>query len=89
MGDIGTHAAHHCGSDISGYITELCADLHIMVEGRALDDGDVLRTFFNNGANGVLTATQVAAREENPLKIRVYGEKADWNGHSRNPIHCL
>ncbi|HEY0897356.1 MAG TPA: Gfo/Idh/MocA family oxidoreductase, partial [Sphingobacteriaceae bacterium] len=35
---------------------------------------------FDNGANGVLMASQVAAGEENALKIRVYGENGglEW-----------
>jgi predicted dehydrogenase len=46
MGDICTHAAH-LAEYISGLkITHLCADLNIMVEGRALDDdGNVLLKF--------------------------------------------
>jgi len=39
MGDIGTHAAHLAEYVTGLKITQLCADLNIMVEGRALDDG--------------------------------------------------
>ena len=88
MGDIGTHAAH-LAEYISGLqIAELCADLHIMVEGRALDDDGNVLLRFNNGANGVLMATQVAAGEENPLKIRVYGEKGglEWAQQEPNTL---
>src|SRR5258708_36552969 len=48
MGDIGTHAAH-LAEYISGLqIKQLCADLSIMVEGRALDDdGNVFLRFAN------------------------------------------
>jgi len=80
MGDIGTHAAH-LAEYISGLqITQLCADLQIMVPGRALDDDGNVLLRFNNGATGVLMASQVAAGEENALKIRVYGEKGgiEW-----------
>ena len=80
MGDIGTHAAH-LAEYISGLkITKLCADLNIMVEGRALDDDGNVLLRFDNGAAGVLMASQVAAGEENALKIRVYGEKGgiEW-----------
>ena len=80
MGDIGTHAAN-LAEYISGLeITELCADLNTMVEGRALDDDGNILLHFNNGATGVLMASQVAAGEENALKIRVYGEKGglEW-----------
>jgi predicted dehydrogenase len=80
MGDIGTHAAH-LAEYVSGLkITKLCADLNIVVEGRALDDDGAVLLKFDNGASGVLVATQVAAGEENALKIRVYGEKGgiEW-----------
>ncbi|MDP4128622.1 MAG: Gfo/Idh/MocA family oxidoreductase [Bacteroidota bacterium] len=88
MGDIGTHAAH-LAEYISGLkITRLCADLSIMVEGRALeDDGNVLLK-FDNGAAGVLMASQVAAGEENSLKIRIYGEKGglEWAQQEPNTL---
>lgn len=80
MGDIGTHAAH-LAEYISGLkITKLCADLNIMVPGRALDDDGNVLLRFDNGANGVLMASQVAAGEENALRIRIYGEKGgiEW-----------
>jgi predicted dehydrogenase len=80
MGDIGTHAAH-LSEYITGLkITHLCADLNILVEGRALDDDGNVLLKFDNGAAGVLMASQVAAGEENALKIRVYGEKGgiEW-----------
>ena len=71
MGDIGTHAAHLSEYITGLQITELCADLNIMVEGRALDDDGNVLLKLNNGAAGVLMASQVAAGEENALKIRV------------------
>ena len=80
MGDIGTHAAH-LAEYISGLkISQLCADLSIFVPGRALDDDGNVLLRFDNGATGVLTASQVAAGEENALKIRVYGENGgiEW-----------
>ncbi|MFN5360539.1 MAG: Gfo/Idh/MocA family protein [Bacteroidota bacterium] len=88
MGDIGTHAAH-LAEYISGLqITQLCADLQIMVPGRALDDDGNVLLRFNNGATGVLMASQVAAGEENALKIRVYGEKGgiEWAQQEPNTL---
>jgi predicted dehydrogenase len=80
MGDIGTHAAH-LAEYVSGlHITHLCADLQTFVEGRHLDDDGNVLLKFNNGATGVLIASQVAAGEENAIRLRVYGEKGgiDW-----------
>ncbi|MFI5194249.1 MAG: Gfo/Idh/MocA family protein [Chitinophagales bacterium] len=88
MGDIGTHAAH-LAEYISGLrITRLCADLNIMVEGRALDDDGNVLLKFDNGAAGVLMASQVAAGEENALKIRLYGEKGglEWAQQEPNTL---
>ncbi len=88
MGDIGTHAAH-LAEYISGLkITKLCADLNTVVEGRTLDDdGNVLLRFENN-VNGVLVASQIAAGEENALKIRIYGEKGgiEWAQQEPNTL---
>jgi predicted dehydrogenase len=88
MGDIGTHAAHLAEYITGLKITHLCADLNIMVEGRALDDDGNVLLKFDNGAAGVLMASQVAAGEENALKIRVYGEKGglEWAQHEPNTL---
>ncbi len=88
MGDIGTHAAH-LAEYISGLkITQLCADLQTFVDGRALDDDGNVLLRFDNGATGVLTASQVAAGEENALKIRVYGEEGglEWAQQEPNTL---
>lgn len=80
MGDIGTHAAH-LAEYISGLkITELNASLNIVVDGRMLDDDGAVLLRFEEGATGTLIASQVAAGEENALKIRVYGEEGslEW-----------
>lgn len=89
MGDIGTHAAHLAEYITGLQITELCADLQIKVEGRMLDDDGNVLLRFNNGANGVLMASQVAAGEENALKIRVYGEKGGLEWHQMEPNTLL
>jgi predicted dehydrogenase len=88
MGDIGTHAAHLAEYITGLKISKLCADLNIMVEGRALDDDGNVLLKFDNGAAGVLMASQVAAGEENALKIRVYGEKGgiEWAQQEPNTL---
>ncbi len=88
MGDIGTHAAHLAEYITGMKITRICADLNVMVEGRALDDDGNVLLKFENGAAGVLMASQVAAGEENALKIRVYGEKGgiEWAQQEPNTL---
>ena len=80
MGDIGTHA-----ENLAEYITgleieEICADISTLVEGRMLDDDGSVLLRYNNGARGILFASQICAGEENNLRIRVYGEKGglEW-----------
>lgn len=80
MGDIGTHAAH-LAEYVSGLkITQLCANLNIIVEGRRLDDDGNVLLRFEEGASGILVASQIAAGEENNLTLRIYGEKGglEW-----------
>ena len=88
MGDIGTHAAHLAEYITGLKITHLCADLNIMVTGRALDDDGNVLLKFDNGAAGILTASQIAAGEENALRIRVYGEKGglEWAQQEPNTL---
>jgi predicted dehydrogenase len=80
MGDIGTHAENLAEYITGLHITKLCADLNTFVPGRRLDDDGNVLLEFNNGAKGILFATQIAAGEENNLKIRIYGTKAglEW-----------
>ncbi len=88
MGDIGTHA-HQLAEYITGLkVTELCAELNVFVPNRMLDDDGAALLRFENGAKGVLIATQVAAGEENALKIRVYGEKGglEWSQMEPNTL---
>jgi predicted dehydrogenase len=88
MGDIGTHAANLAEYVTGSQITKLCADLNVVVEGRALDDDGNVLLKFENGANGVLVASQIAAGEENALKIRVYGENGgiEWRQEEPNTL---
>jgi predicted dehydrogenase len=88
MGDIGTHAFNMAEYVTGLEVTKLCADLNIMVEGRLLDDDGAVFLKFNNGASGVLMASQIAAGEENCIKIRVYGEKGglEWKQEDANTL---
>ncbi|MGC4102049.1 Gfo/Idh/MocA family protein [Ferruginibacter sp.] len=88
MGDIGTHA-FNLAEYISGLqVTAICSNLNIVVPGRLLDDDGAALLKFNNGATGVLMATQIAAGEENNVKIRVYGEKGglEWKQEDANSL---
>lgn len=85
MGDIGTHA-----ENLAEYITglkiqKLCADISTIVDGRLLDDDGNVLLRFDNGARGILFASQISVGEENSLNIRVYGEKAGLEWHQMQP----
>ncbi|WP_347156900.1 Gfo/Idh/MocA family protein [Pontibacter chitinilyticus] len=88
MGDIGTHA-FNLAEYVSGLeVSKLCADINVVVEGRQLDDDGAVLLKFENGASGVLFATQIAAGEENNIKIRVYGERGgiEWQQADANSL---
>lgn len=88
MGDIGTHAFNLAEYVTGLEVTHLCANINTVVEGRLLDDDGAAFLKFNNGATGVLMATQIAAGEENNVKIRVYGEKGgiEWKQEDANTL---
>ncbi|HEY0356626.1 MAG TPA: Gfo/Idh/MocA family oxidoreductase [Flavisolibacter sp.] len=89
MGDIGTHA-FNLAEYISGLqVTQVCADINIVVEGRKLDDDGAVLLKFNNGASGVLVASQVLSGEENDLAIKIYGEKGGMEWRHAHPNSLL
>jgi predicted dehydrogenase len=85
IGDIGTHAANLAEYITGSNITEICAMLNAVVKGRMIDDDSSMLLKFDNGATGILLATQVAAGEENNLNIRVYGEKGGLEWKQMDP----
>lgn len=88
MGDIGTHA-FHLAEYISGRkVEKICAAINIVVEGRMLDDDGAVLLEFDNGASGVLIASQVLSGAENTLSIQVYGEKGglEWKHSDPNSL---
>ena len=85
MGDIGTHA-ENLAEYITGLkITEICADLTTFVKGRRLDDDGNCLIRFNNGARGILHASQISIGEENGFAIWIYGEKKSLEWRQENP----
>ncbi|MEM8966192.1 MAG: Gfo/Idh/MocA family oxidoreductase [Bacteroidota bacterium] len=85
MGDIGTHAENLAEFITGLQIKEMCADLTSFGEGRTLDDDGNILLRFDNGARGVLHASQIAAGEVNDLNIRVHGEKGGLEWHQHTP----
>lgn len=88
LGDIGTHA-FQLGEHVTGLKVEaLSADVTTHVAGRMLDDDVNVLLRFAEGARGTLRATQVAAGEENGLRIRIHGETGglEWSQMEPNTL---
>ncbi|WP_305007181.1 Gfo/Idh/MocA family protein [Hymenobacter aranciens] len=88
MGDIGTHAFNLLEYVTGLRVEQLCADIRAVVPGRQLDDDGAVLLQLSEGVSGVLIATQVAAGEENNLRLRVYGELGglDWQQADNNTL---
>jgi predicted dehydrogenase len=88
IGDIGTHAFHLI-EYISGLkVTAINATLRTVVPGRRLDDDCNAFLRMNNGAEGSLACSQIAAGEMNELRVRIYGEKGclEWRHQDANRL---
>ena len=85
VGDIGTHAAHLAGFVTGLELQAVCAELSTFVDGRALDDNAQMLLRYAGGAKGMLWASQVAAGNENGLRLRVYGDKAGLSFCQEDP----
>jgi len=85
MADIGTHAQNLIEYVCGLKITEVNADLATFVEGRTLDDDGSVLLRFNNGARGLIFASEVSTGEENNFIIKVYGDKAALEWHEQTP----
>lgn len=85
VGDIGSHA-----ENLAEYITglkmkEICSDITSFVSGRELEDDANILIHYENGARGVLIASQISVGDENALTIRVYGTDASLKWEQEHP----
>jgi predicted dehydrogenase len=85
MGDIGVHAFNLAELVTGLRTTELCADLSSVVSGRVLDDDGAAFLRFDNGARGVLVASQICTGDENDLRLRVYGDAGSLEWRQQEP----
>lgn len=84
-GDIGTHA-FNLANFVSGLSLEaLAADLQAFVPGRRVDDNGHVLLRYQGGARGMLWCSQVAAGQENGLRLRIFGTKAGLEWEQENP----
>ena len=88
LGDIGTHA-FQLAEHVSGLRVEaVSAEVSTHVPGRRLDDDVSALLRFAGGARGSLIASQVAAGEENGLRLRVHGTRGglEWSQMEPNTL---
>lgn len=86
-GDIGTHA-FNLANFVSGLrVEELAADLQAFVPDRRVDDNAHVMLRYSGGARGMLWCSQVAAGQENGLRLRIFGTKAGIEWEQENPNH--
>jgi predicted dehydrogenase len=88
IGDIGVHAFQLAEFVTGLKVTRLFADLAAVVPARALDDDCSILLRFDNGARGVLLASQIEVGELNGLRIRCYGDRGGlvWRQESPNDL---
>ncbi|QKJ36576.1 MULTISPECIES: Gfo/Idh/MocA family protein [unclassified Pseudomonas] len=89
IGDIGTHAFSLAEFVADQPIEQICAALGTHIPGRQLDDDAAMLLRMAGGASGVLIASQVCAGEENPLKIRLYGDKGGLEWRQEEPASLI
>jgi predicted dehydrogenase len=85
MGDIGVHAFNLAEFVTGLAVTRLCAQLNSIVPDRVLDDDGTALLEFDNGARGVLTASQICTGDENDLRLAVYGDAGSLEWRQQDP----
>ena len=87
LGDIGTHAFQLLRFVTGLRAASVSAELSTFVQGRRVDDNVQAMLRFENGARGMIWASQVAPGHENGLKLRVYGEKGGLEWVQADPTY--
>jgi predicted dehydrogenase len=85
FGDIGVHAFNLAEYATGRKVTAMSASLQSVVAGRVLDDDGAAMLRFDEGASGVLVASQVCTGDENDVRLRIYGERASLEWRQMEP----
>ena len=88
VADIGTHAYHMARFVSQLGVDSISAQLTTFVPGRRVDDDVQAKLRFENGARGILWASQVAVGHENGLRFRIYGKSGGLEWIQADP-NCL
>lgn len=84
-GDIGVHAFNMIEFATGMKCVKVLADMNSVVEQVTLDLDFTAMLRMENGCIGLVRSSQVAAGEENALKIAIYGSKASLKWEQENP----
>lgn len=89
FGDIATHA-YNLGRYMTGLLPEqVTCQLRSFVEGRVLDDYGTALITYQNGALGMVTASQISHGRENDLEIEIDGTKGSLKWRQENPNEMI
>lgn len=89
LGDIGTHAFQMAEFLTGELPSELCADVHTFVGGRAVDDDAAVMLRYASGTRATLACSQVCFGEENNHTIRVFGTEGALWWRQEEPNHLF
>jgi len=85
VADIGVHALHLLEFVTDCKVARLRAEVSTIVRDRNLPDDFNALLRLDNGARGMISASQVAAGMGNTLRIRVYGDLGGLDWDQENP----
>jgi predicted dehydrogenase len=89
FGDIGTHS-YNLGRFITGLLPEqVSCLLKAFEKGRELDDYGTAAVRYQNGALGIVTASQISHGRENELWIEIDGTEGALEWHQEEPNKLL
>lgn len=91
LGDIGVHAYNLAHFVLGVRPTQVAAELVRFVAGRSLDDHAQILLRYEQGARGILLASQVAVGRENHLRLQIFGEKSslEWCQEQPNQLRVM
>lgn len=85
MGDIGSHVENMVSYMTGQKIKRLSARLDTLVDGRTLDDNATIMLDYTSGAKGLYWCSQIAAGNDNGLRIRIFGSKGSIEWAQEDP----
>jgi predicted dehydrogenase len=89
IGDIGTHAFNMLEYVSGLQVEKLLSDLNYVYDSNKMDvDGSVL-VRMNNGAKGIIRASQIATGEENNFEVNIYGQEGSLKWRQEQPNELI